>query len=610
MHYIYYINIYIFLGLVEIVNNFRARNFSYTESRYSSFLWTPFLICLFGLEFDVRTEFPLTDIDQTYKNNFIDFVVTPSTNEIATILYLELSKDHLVASSHVHKDETKIAEAMGAGLLKNISLLKYKGYEIIKKLRVYGILAGATDFDLCKIYPVWPNPEDLNDFYMVFDSSTTDLRFRIFESNKFGQVMCEGADDAVQVGGEPICGFESSGAPQNFVSSAWYGRIPNGIKAEEIECRRVLSHGFINERSLQVLEKLGQLVEIQRQLLSDVDMNQADPNIKFSRDQIGSMTQGRSKHSYASDKEGKRAKIGTVLYDQIDVVISEEESSDDVLEEAFENIGHTEEKENESWNENKLTGEKVLKLFPVDEKSKYTATIEKRVSKYEIVVYEKVKEFPFYPKLYASKVVENGDGSRRMLLKLDCLVPLVDKLEYSTFEADSAVLFCSKLLVDLIGALWTLHQLGFVHGDLTPGNIGYSPKSGTFQLFDFDQSRTISDAKAGIGHYRGTEDFRSDRFRDTGLYSELDDYVGLMKTCDHAYSRISGQYDFTEEKEFRPWAKPFIIDEANPNFYNRRMIARFYTEMVKVYWERSGRNLDDPTIKNVQYIINNRNFYK
>ena len=90
-----------------------------------------------------------------------------------------IKKSGVVLVSLNHKDEDKIAYMMGSSLSKLLWLNRSKGQEFLKKLRVFGILGGATDFDLCQMYAVFPSVANNRDFYFVFDSSKTRLRFKL-----------------------------------------------------------------------------------------------------------------------------------------------------------------------------------------------------------------------------------------------------------------------------------------------------------------------------------------------------------------------------------------------------------------------------------------------
>lgn len=507
---------------------------------------------------------------------------------------MELARDHLKSPIHSHKDEYKIAEAMGAGLLKNISLLKHRGIETLKKLRVYGLLGGATDFDLCKMYAVFPNGNDINNFYMVFDSSTKTLRFKLIAENEFIQTFSSAPNDLKESNFSALYGFENPirGRTLNETTFRELAKLDRG---DEIECRRVFAHGFINEHSIQVLERLAELVEIQRQLLEGVDPVNADPNVKYDPEQIKSMTSDRSKHTGVSDSETSSDFFMETLAKDEEEEISDD-SDVDLMEDLLNFMDDKQDKENRL--ENNIPHNCSNELFPRgnDCKKYGYVVMEKALSPYEIQIYKAIRDCPFFPKLFKYKIDEEKG---KCALKLERLMILFKEFEYSRFDTSTANIFCLKLLVDLFGAIRTLHKLGFVHGDVTPGNVGYNPRTGTFQLFDFNNSRKITEAKSGSDDkFGGTEYFSSKRYENTGIYDKFDDYVGIMKTCLYCSTQIPGDYDISKDRDFSILIFRFIENDGHPSGRNITLY-RHYTELIKKYWQKTGRNSDDPTIKNV-----------
>ena len=52
---------------------------------------------------------------------------------------------------------------------------------------------------------------------------------------------------------------------------------------------------------------------------------------------------------------------------------------------------------------------------------------------------------------------------------------------------------CVKFASDILKFLVALHKMGYVHGDLKPGNIMWSGQEGCFKCFDFGLSYRVSD---------------------------------------------------------------------------------------------------------------------
>jgi hypothetical protein len=47
--------------------------------------------------------------------------------------------------------------------------------------------------------------------------------------------------------------------------------------------------------------------------------------------------------------------------------------------------------------------------------------------------------------------------------------------------------------------LITLYSIGYIHGDVAPGNVGFNEELRIWQLFDFDNARPIEEAARGKG---------------------------------------------------------------------------------------------------------------
>ena len=72
---------------------------------------------------------------------------------------------------------------MDASILKLLGQLSDNGRVSLEKLRVYGILGGSSDFDICRMYPVFPSSDveddDISGFFLVYETSKKLLRFNI-----------------------------------------------------------------------------------------------------------------------------------------------------------------------------------------------------------------------------------------------------------------------------------------------------------------------------------------------------------------------------------------------------------------------------------------------
>ncbi len=133
--------------------------FRYKEIHYRNQVWFPILRELFCSGFQIETVYDLRNINKYYPKLSIDIAVStirPDKSLNAPLLLAELSRRHLQDQLMSHEEEEKLAIALGASLLKLMGHFSSNGRAVLEKIRAFGILGGATDFDLCRVYPVFP----------------------------------------------------------------------------------------------------------------------------------------------------------------------------------------------------------------------------------------------------------------------------------------------------------------------------------------------------------------------------------------------------------------------------------------------------------------------
>lgn len=59
------------------------------------------------------------------------------------------------------------------------------------------------------MYAVFPNGNDIDNFYMVFDSSTKQLRFKLLADNEFIQTFSSAPNDLEKTNFSALYGFEN-----------------------------------------------------------------------------------------------------------------------------------------------------------------------------------------------------------------------------------------------------------------------------------------------------------------------------------------------------------------------------------------------------------------
>ena len=109
----------------------------------------------------------------------------------------------------------------------------------------------------------------------------------------------------------------------------------------------------------------------------------------------------------------------------------------------------------------------------------------------------------------------------------------LDKWPISGFSRPHAVQFVCQMLKQVIPALQKLHNLGFSHGDIKPGNIcaKYDANGALrFTLIDFGVSSRLfhQGEKRRPGPFRGNLNFASPEHLSNRRASRLDDIYSLL----------------------------------------------------------------------------------
>ena len=623
MHLVSYFNIFA-IDLKKLVTLFKRDEFDYAENFYSIALWKPILLSLFPPILPVEREFCLSKIDRDYPKLRADFAVQVKDFAPPT-LFVELAKDHLIQPIVNHKDEDKVCFMMGASLLKLLWLNRDKDQEFLKKLRVYGLLCGASDFDLCIMYAVFPSPDDNRDFYFVFDTSKKHLRFKILDYNSFEEDDLFSEANDFELHGEtslkyPLSNvtFERGEPPADVVAQLDQAfqeefrtrelivpiPVPNNLEGKR--CKNVFKEGYINERALQVLEKLSELIQVQQELLRDMTAGTSpiDPSYRYVTDRQDLMLQSRSSHTNTSPPKRRDKQTEAADSHTFSPIKRPRTRTRRAIASFLEivRINPAINRSKSSEKENRISLDNDANLPGGD---KFGATIsnvkcicvKKKISKYELEVYEAIKDSACFPKCFGYVELPESD---EIELKLEQIVSdyrtnsLLQPDEQDEHDEPAVSVTASKMLVDLFGALISLHSVGFVHGDISPGNVGYNESKGIWQLFDFDNSRPIEEASEGVGKVKITKEFTSPQFLESGLYYPFDDFVGLQKTIKFLF----WEAEFNLHPEIREIVKLFdknkVIDVTE--------LRRIYFKAVQVLWNQI-ENPSDPSIKNAVLIL-------
>ena len=514
----------------KIVDAYQKKRYFHDESHLSRNLWGPLLEFMVQdhTELILISEFKLTDLELDYLNLSVDFCVIQNrqngpyldfpnveSNDLKELpnlplLFVELSKNPLRDLQTTHEDQEKTAVTMTAAMNKIFSVTWGRGKEFLRKLRIYGLLCGASDFDICRLYPVFPD-ENSDEFYFVYETSKTHLRFRVLEDNveditvlystdekevenptllfKYPHTENEKCDlPEIKVEDkllEEKVGYidKDSTEDENEASNdsaKQKSTRPAKIDESMLKAKYLVSNGSINEEALRILVKLAELVRDQSILIGDLNEKAFESKFKFDEARVKLMDQGRSGHQAQSP--GKR-KHNTAFssFDLFNTPTKQIKMDDNMLSDLIDVLRSKLEKDN-------CMTDSVNVPSPVDLKSS-VYTIVKTVSPYEIQIYSRFKHHPspFCPELFNYTVSTNF---KHVKMEIEELKVLKD------FRCKDGETGIFKLMVDVLGGLRILHSLGYVHGDISINNLGFNHKKGIWQLFDFDNSQRIEDANA------------------------------------------------------------------------------------------------------------------
>ncbi len=146
--------------------------------------------------------------------------------------------------------------------------------------------------------------------------------------------------------------------------------------------------------------------------------------------------------------------------------------------------------------------------------------------------------------------------------------------------------------MDSFSAVRTLHDAGHIHGNISTESFGFNQNKLVFQLRDFSNSRSIENAKNYV--YRPKNGFLSRSYRKTGLYTPLDDYIGVFKLLVKGLTRYLNLKKALQSFDVITTVFELIDDED-------LMLAEnindwFLFKAFRTYW-RYSHDPNDPSIK-------------
>ena len=277
------------------------------------------------------------------------------------------------------------------------------------------------------------------------------------------------------------------------------------------------------------------------------------------------------------------------------------------------------------FNQNVIQG-RQRQLFPsdttnalIDELSEFKIS---KKNSYESILYlQHFKCMYLFPHLI--DLVEEGDG--KVLYTFELLSPIIDRKRIVVDEDEGLYYFYEKLplgpyireesfeslLLDSI--LFTVHTLyglhvlhkiiGFIHSDLSPNNVMFSPRSKIWKLIDFNYSLPVEESLV-TKRYVGTRGFIAPESKATGIYTEKSDIYSLGEVIRSTFgSNLSKEYETSKiknaqntidimdfkkltmsMKEFDPHDRVSVLDALSEAFsFLNRLLKREAYKSFSVY---------------------------
>ena len=340
------------------------------------------------------------------------------------------------------------------------------------------------------------------------------------------------------------------------------------IVSNKVLCEYFFNEGVLNQKALQILERMAELVYAQAELIESVPVDQIippDPGFKYNPEQVDLMTKGRDTHTGTSPVKTKRVKliVPSATIDMVNeailsVSVNDKENINILINQA-DNLGD---------NKKKSISINVLEVT-------------KLASKYEVPIYEAIKGSNHFPRMFSHDCFDDEEGDSMVNLRLETLSPL-SEIFLDFLEKDPE--FLTRILIDVMGALRVLHSKGYVHGDVTPGNVGFNENRQIWNLFDFDNSRPIEEAAAADSDdkYKFTKGYLSKNYAESGCYFPFDDYVGLAFTCESVMDKLS---TFPEEFELKFRKFLNLIKHCLDSELETEQLDFLYLEALKLHLE-------------------------
>ncbi len=142
----------------------------------------------------------------------------------------------------------------------------------------------------------------------------------------------------------------------------------------------------------------------------------------------------------------------------------------------------------------------------------------------------------YHPKLLGLK--RNGEQVEFKMEFLEDIPKFMKRIYKKPYFEEEFSLHSARFMIDSLISLHNLHFSSYVHGDISPRNIGLSRKDGKWKIFDFGQSFLLT--QTNEERSGGTSDFRDplhyNEEAGLGIFCKEADLFSLMKTFVKAFT--------------------------------------------------------------------------
>ncbi len=509
-------------------------------------------------------EFKMSSVNPDYivKQFSIDRVVGVHVRDgFFPLLHIEAARTPIDSLGVAHKDEQKIALLMAESLLAAIGMLRSATGPEIESLRSYGLLVAGDELEVVVMRPViYDSTLEEFRFDFMFESNRESWRFKLFREPD--ELESPSSPPALS---NSIC----PGNTETLVGLRERDPVPVYNIPSNIDAHKAASEAAFNRRRqalipnidcFRVIQRVKELLIVQADKMKDTQLSDS---FSYPHDLVQKMSSGRDSHFSRTPRKNEIPseiiENSTVSSDCQDVSfsplrdsVSDSSSSDERdgsdLDGPYIRISGEQGYHNSDSDETYQKWPSDDDMGNDDEEEKGPPSRRRKLNDplalaaafktYQITKKRLGPELKLYhlPEIIASncfpKLVSFTMASDKSAatLVLEKVKPFRKQISRDIMDRLKAQLLAAQAFVDCCRGLKVIHAVGYVHGDISPNNIGWNERLNCWQIFDFNHARRIEKAAKEV-RSGGTRTFRSPAYQKTGLFFPVDDYFSLFLTC-------------------------------------------------------------------------------